>query len=181
MQKTTWSATELTPALLHEWFLYNPSTGLLHWRKSTFRKGKPGKVAGTIKGDPNAPRYYIVGLMKRYIRAHRAIWIMHHGPIPSGMNIDHIDGNGLNNRLDNLRLCTQADNLKNLAKRRGSKLDHVTGVYPHSQNKGRWRAIIGTRHIGSYSTQEEAIVARRAAEIEYGYSPTHGRREPLAA
>ena len=43
-------------------------------------------------------------------RSHRIIWEMHHGPIPKGMQIDHIDGDCANNKLENLRLATNREN-----------------------------------------------------------------------
>jgi hypothetical protein len=44
---------------------------------------------------------------------HREVWKIANGPIPDGMMIDHIDGDGLNNELSNLRICTNSQNQRN--------------------------------------------------------------------
>ena len=44
---------------------------------------------------------------------HRAVWETFNGPIPKGMEIDHIDGDSFNNKLSNLKLVTHAENTRN--------------------------------------------------------------------
>ena len=46
-------------------------------------------------------------------RIHRLVWEAFNGPIPKGLEIDHIDTDGTNNRLDNLRLVTHTENMNN--------------------------------------------------------------------
>ena len=48
---------------------------------------------------------------KKNMRMHRFIWELVNGPIPEGFQIDHIDHNGLDNRLENLRLATSAEEI----------------------------------------------------------------------
>ena len=82
------------------------------------------------------------------------------------LDIDHIDRNPLNNRKQNLRLCTHSENCRNLpTPKRGS-----SGVHGVNYNRqtGRWVANITRekkrKYLGSFRTREEAIAVRRAAE-----------------
>jgi ribosomal protein L24E len=94
------------------------------------------------------------------IRLHRLIM-----GCPKGMVIDHIDGNGLNNRKSNLRICTHAQNCQNL---HGANSRNITsgirGVSWHKRDK-RWRVRVARKHIGEYKDLETAkrvaIEARR--------------------
>ena len=91
-------------------------------------------------------------------RAHRLIWEMYNGSIPEGVLIDHIDGDSLNNRLENLRLATRQQNNSNSKGK--SKVGLPKGL---TQVGERFRAKIyhkGTTYsIGTYSTIEEAKLA----------------------
>ena len=72
---------------------------------------------------------------------HRAIVTKHYGEIPKGMVIDHKDRNPLNNSLNNLRICTQAENTRN-SKGRGGKSKYK-GVFKNRQ--GKWTAQISRK------------------------------------
>jgi hypothetical protein len=77
------------------------------------------------------------------------------------LDIDHINGNGLDNRKCNLRICSHSRNMINLHRK-------YQGVY--KTESGRYRARIGYNykkiHIGTYDTIEEALEARKAKELE---------------
>jgi len=88
---------------------------------------------------------------------------------PEGMQVDHINGNGLDNRKSNLRVCTNAQNNANHAKRRGSALEK-RGVFRVGK---KFRAVIApngvSKHIGYFHTEEEAAIAYdNAAKEAYG-------------
>lgn len=96
---------------------------------------------------------------------HQLVWLWHTGFLPSGHEkiIDHIDHNGLNNKVDNLRLVTPSVNSLNRREKAG---DTIHGVTFHSHS-GKWRAMLefqGKRYLKYTSTLEEAVEARRAFE-----------------
>ena len=94
---------------------------------------------------------------------------------PEGTVVDHINGNSLNNRRGNLRLCTQKQNSRNARSSRHST-SRFKGVYFHKQT-GKWVATIGyngkTIHLGSFDDEIEAAKAydRKARELfgEFAY------------
>lgn len=87
---------------------------------------------------------------------------------PHGMQVDHIDGDGLNNRRTNLRTATNQQNSWNDGKRSTNKSGYK-GVSWKSRNK-KWVAQIGAggvkRHLGLFSSATEAARAYDAAARE---------------
>lgn len=87
---------------------------------------------------------------------------------PDGMAVDHINGNGLDNRRCNLRLATPQQNAKN-GRRRGDNQAGFKGV-SRATNGQRWVAQIRkdgrTRYLGSFETPEEASACYQAAALE---------------
>lgn len=98
--------------------------------------------------------------------AHRIIWEMHYGEIPKGMVIDHKDGNGSNNRLENLRLATRAQNAQN----RKASSKNLSGYKGVTKAKGRrgsilknpWRVWI--QSYGKYYTKHGFATPEEAAK-----------------
>lgn len=74
-----------------------------------------GKEAGWI--HRNTPRtdndYFVVRVAGRLHLVHRIVYFLATGEDPVGFQIDHIDGNGLNNNPSNLRLATAFENQRN--------------------------------------------------------------------
>jgi hypothetical protein len=90
---------------------------------------------------------------------------------PAGMVVDHLDGNRLNNRKSNLRVCTARENNMNLGPSKRNKSGY-RGVY-FSRANHKWRAVISldgkNMHLGYYARPELASAAyEKAAEIFYG-------------
>jgi hypothetical protein len=88
---------------------------------------------------------------------------------PEHLHIDHIDGNGLNNQRSNLRLCTHQENQRNRSSAQSNSKSGVKGVSWH-KSSGKWRAVIKYegkhKHIGAFSSIEDAAIAYRNAEIK---------------
>jgi hypothetical protein len=104
---------------------------------------------------------------------------------PKGMVVDHIDGNGLNNRRSNLRICTVAQNGLN-SRARGGRSGYKGVEYAEQNRKNKYRAVVHDKGKripgGSYATALEAAVARdrlaRAVQGEYAYLNVPGAARP---
>lgn len=87
----------------------------------------------------------------------------------TGFEVDHINGDGLDNRRSNLRICTHAQNLRN-QKHKASNTSGYKGVYL-CKCTGRWRAGITVNykkfHLGRFATAEEAADAYAKAADKY--------------
>lgn len=160
---------------LRELFTYEPIKGRLIWKTPhKFSDKRPGDLAGYDQKQPSRSNYTYVMIDYHHYRAHRIIWTMLFGPIPQGAVIDHIDHDGLNNHLSNLRLlASPVLNARNQSKHRRNT-SGVTGVAWFPQ-RNCWRAQIGGNSLGHFDTKEQAITARYDAERRLNYHPNHGR------
>ena len=153
---------DYAPELLRSLFLYDPVTGRL-CHKANRRRVKAGSYADSTR---RADGYRQVALRldgKQYqLKTHRVAWILTHGAIPDGLQVDHINGIRDDNRLCNLRLVTQRENDQNRRKARG-----------YSWNKGcsKWEAYIRVdgvlRHLGLFTTEAAARAAYLKAKARY--------------
>ena len=100
----------------------------------------------------------------RSIRMHRFIT-----NAPENMEVDHINGNGLDNRQENLRICTHKENIRN-AKVRKDNTSGYKGVYWHRLAK-KWQARVffNGKHIslGYFDTKDKAANAYNQAAKQY--------------
>ncbi len=119
-------------------------------------------------GNPDRHGHLRVSVNRKKYSVHRIIWIMHNGAIPVGLVIDHKNQKRNDNMLENLRVVTQQQNLRNSK----TRIDNRTGTTGVRWNKDikKWTADIKspirtTLYLGSYETINEAIAARRAAEL----------------
>lgn len=95
---------------------------------------------------------------KTYCAAHRVVWELCKGPIPIGLQVDHINGVKTDNRIENLRLVTQAENQQNVPRK---------GYYWYPKNRcwGSCISIDGKRlFLGLFQTEAEAKAAYLAAK-----------------
>ena len=155
-------ATLIVEARLREALDYEPETGLFRW-KIQIASRVPGDIAGN-----HTHGYIEIGLDGVSYRAHHLAWLFVYGEIPD-LLIDHIDGNRANNRISNLRLATQAQNLQNLRKSRG-KYTILLGVTYHKQ-AGKWLAQIRVngrnKSLGLFDSAEDAHIAYLHAKREF--------------
>jgi hypothetical protein len=178
-----------SPAYLRQLLRYEPETGKLYWRErgpESFPLGRrwspqskadawntriAGKEAGSIRPDG----YLRVSVDDRLYYAHRLAWAVHFGVEPP-KDIDHIDGDKLNNRLANLRLVEHIENMRNV-KRTRQNTSGVAGVTWNKERK-RWVARValgnGARWQRRFSSLDDAMRAIAAKREELGYSKRHG-------
>jgi hypothetical protein len=171
----------LTAEQLRSLLHYDPKSGRFTWRKGIahWRAGLPAGTEsrggttkkpyivigiGTTSTGIQNRRYIAIGIEKHVYRAHRLAWLYVHGRWPKG-EIDHINGNGRDNRIVNLREATTSQNGFN----RGLRSDNTSGYKGISWNKksSQWLAHIGYRgkivHLGLFDTIEEAKTVRDEA------------------
>ena len=157
--------SEIDPVKLHELFDYKE--GNLVWKC----KNTKGKIAGSLK--PHG--YTIVEIDGKPIMAHWIVWIMHNGLFDG--QIDHIDGNRSNNKIENLRVVTQAQNQWN-RKISSNNTVGVKGVRLRKDSK-KYEvriAVCGKRIVlGSYKDLELAeLVSIEARKKYHGVYAKHG-------
>lgn len=115
---------------------------------------------------------YILGY---YYLHHRVVWLWHHGKWPK--EIDHVKGKRTSNNLSSLREVSRRENRRNsaISKRNTSGCTGVSFL----KKKEKWRAYITIDskqiHLGYFKNFEEAVKARKEAEIKYGFHENHGR------
>lgn len=176
-----------SPEMLRKLLRYDTDTGKLYWRKRMpdmfDGEGKDqschwwnSKYAGKEAFTANTNDGYKAGrIFDKFYRAHRVVWCLVHGEWAEA--IDHINGDKSDNRIVNLRPASTVDNNKNLS----LSVRNKSGAVGVSWNArcGKWRVQISDRrkryHIGLFSNFEDAVSARKEAEIKYGYHENHGR------
>lgn len=163
------TAAPVPVELLRTLFRYDGTTGTLiristgvaagvHWRKARYKQ------------------YGWVDLPKRKrTQLHRVVFAVVHGRWPTGQ-LDHIDGDPTNNRVENLREVSGLENRRNM-KRYTNNTSGYTGV--RRTTSGKWQALItdnGRRIcLGTFEDPEAAAAAYRAKADELGYHKNHGR------
>ena len=154
---------EVTQKQLHDMFDY--LDGQLIWKAPTSNRVSVGDVAGT----PHPGGYLKICVNGKKYFAHRLIYLFHHGYIPNFL--DHIDRNGKNNKIENLREATLSQNIGNTKIRS----DNTSGYRGVSWDKkaNKWLAKITIfekqKYLGYFSNPEAAYKAYcEVAKNHYG-------------
>lgn len=185
-------------------FYYDPSvpTGL-RWKEDRYTR--TGRIrargcdpAGTIHTD-NSKNYQSCTVSHNGTNwfSARVVWILHNGYLDNELVIDHIDGNTLNNNIENLRAVKQVLNNRNASKRKDNTTgvsgvnfttasDHKGGVYTYAT--ASWYTSENVRKNKHYSVLKYGLLPafrmafeRREEEIAklnaigYGYTDKHGQ------
>lgn len=172
-----------TQEYLLQCFKYSPETGLFYWNRRPREHFKTEsayktwntRFSGKSCCNPSRKGYLRAAIDGVHFYLHRLAYKIVHKI--DAEQVDHIDGNKTNNRIGNLRDVSNQDNMKNLPLRTKNN-SGAHGVGWSKQSK-KWYAQIKAngkrKHLGFFVDIEDAISARKAAEIEYGYHGNHGR------
>ncbi|EIZ8586510.1 HNH endonuclease [Salmonella enterica subsp. enterica] len=148
------------------------SPSFLRWRHDKINgNGRVFSRAGACAGSLKNTGYWVVNLDGKFRMAHRIVFAIHYGMLPS--QVDHIDRNRANNNIANLRPANSAQNKWN-ASIRTDNTSGIKGVSLHKQS-GKWRAQVYKNgkpiHIGLFHTKEEAenviVMARISIHGKY--------------
>jgi hypothetical protein len=156
---------------LEELFFYQE--GNLFWKNPPLHYSRlKGKKAGSISRN-----YYIVGVKGTDFSVHRLVWIFFNSEIKNDSQIDHIDHNSLNNKIENLRLVSNKENSQNQKFRINNKSGFNGVCWVKWAN--RWKSCIQvegkTKFLGYFKNLDCAIASRKIANIRYNYHKNHGK------
>ncbi len=159
---------------------FDPQSGEFRWKVD--RGG--GAKAGDIAGGSNSCGYWKIWVCGRSYYAHRLAWLYVHGRWPA-FEIDHIDGNGMNNALDNLREASSGENKENRRRVRSDKKSKGRIGVRWVKEKGKWASRIQrhgkSRHLGYFDTEGDAYQAYLVAkERMHPFQTLTSRGEGLA-
>ena len=164
--------SEIKQKDLIELFKYDPETGCF----SRIRKTSPNcKLGPVTRSDDKG--YYKTWFAGKVRSVHQLIFIYMEGRPPKNA-IDHINGDPQDNRWENLREVSHAENMRNM-KLQKSNTSGVSGV-AWNKNAKKWQVQINhppgnQKYIGVFACYEDAVRARKKAEIEFNYHANHGR------
>lgn len=142
-------------ALLRDKYSYDEVEGVITERKT----GQPANITvtrtgyGLIRPQFNGKRVRLL--------VHRLAWLLHYGDQPT--ELDHIDRDKTNNRINNLRVTSRRNNNFNQGVRSDSK-SGVKNITWNSQ-KSKWQLYKDRTHYGFFSTVNAAVEAKEALKI----------------
>lgn len=143
---------------------YNENTGVFVWLVRPTRCREDGRA-----GNLNTDGYVRIKVLGKQYQAHRLAWLYMVGEWPPH-EIDHINQCKSDNRFENLRLATRAQNAANIRQRHTNSQRPMKGVRWDKVRK-RWRVTIvvngETIELGCFREIEDAICARKKAEAKF--------------
>jgi hypothetical protein len=135
--------------------VFNYVDGYFYWKIKPSAAINISDQAGTNKGSNG---YCRIKFKKKIYLIHRLVWVWHGNRLEKNMEIDHINRDRADNRIENLRQVTRAVNLENQI---GDLVCYCLSV----KSKNKWKAytkknaVQPQKHLGYYRTKEEALKA----------------------
>lgn len=131
---------------------------------------KPKRVGSVLRVG-----YEYVFFQGRNITTQRLVWAYHFGD-PGDMDVDHIDQNRLNNRIENLRLVTRSENMQNTTAAQSNSSSGIKGIF-YDRSRRKWAASLNVGgakvFFQRFNTKQEAMEARAEAVRKYHpFAPT---------
>ncbi len=162
----------ITQARLKELLHYNPDTGV-------FTRKKNGRTAGGIARNGAGKPYWSMSVDGKTHKAHRLAWLFSFGHLPKN-DIDHEDGNGLNNKISNLRDVSHHINCKNrrLQSNNSSGYNGVCWVKKESTWRICWTEG-GVRKYRFIKSLLDAVALKIRKNKEQGFHENHGQSRRL--
>lgn len=158
------------PDGIFDYLRYCSESGKIYWIKNRGTTAKAGVEAGYLNGD-GYRRVIFGGSM---MMAHRVAWLLMHREWPGG-EIDHIDGDRTNNRIENLRVVTQSENMRN-KKTKSLSSSGRNGVHFDTRCK-KWRVQIRmnkkVHHLGLFESKEIASSVAESFYRSNGFTELH--------
>jgi len=170
-----------------EYFAYDASSpsGLVRIKgvfNGLYEKGNIGNC-GHKRMRSSGKQFWAIKFKNYAVQVHRVIWQLVYGEIPDSLVIDHIDGNSLNNNINNLRVVTRAINNKNCSKRKNNSTGFNGILREGNCFRATWRENdkpktkrFSINKIGYAIALQEAINWRYKMTVGKGagYTERHG-------
>ena len=139
--------------LLRHLFDYDAESGLMVWKNPAYRG-----VTGRVVGSSDRCGYLQVNYKGRMMMVHRICYAIYHGIDPVDMEIDHINGDRKNNKIENLRAATRKQNTSARHNLHGGNTSGKNGVSLDKES-GKWKAYACGKTIGRFDDIVEAGIA----------------------
>lgn len=167
---------DITAELLRQLISLDKDTGSLFWKERgpeffgslAYAKAWNTRYANKpLALDKNSNGYLRITLLGKTYLAHRAVFAVHHGFLPE--TIDHINKDRSDNRLENLRAASYAENNRNV----GISKANTSGFkgVQWSKSRKRWRSVIWVDqraiHLGFFDDKQKAVQAYAKANAEH--------------
>ena len=144
----------ITQEKLKMYLEYYPQTGDFAWRQN-----RQKHLIGVEAGSATDQGYIRICIEQQSYKAHRLAWLYVYGYMPEGP-VDHINNVRIDNRICNLRIATQKDNIRNSIVRKAKKSGLLKGVSYYKQRPNQFVAQIrieGKQHkLGVFDSEQAA-------------------------
>ena len=155
---------DIDPEFLRRHFHYDHETGVFTRKSWVGARGRITKEV--VYKVASGQKYVQIQIGDKNYLAHRLAFVYMLGAYPD-LQVDHIDGDGSNNKWENLRLVTHKENAQHNVNGNRNNTTGLRGVY---RCRKKWRACItvdlAQKHLGTFETKEAAHAAYIAAKRE---------------